>query len=265
MNMKFKLRQLKELTVYNILILYTLLFHSKRVENIKDYRNSLITYFNTETLETSRGKVRRNKWGSFKIPEKYKEQFNTLVSDIGWVFTTPIRNYGVIGYPSLTIDNPGIRVNQLDIFNIYYDVNLFIQKYRKFNTSFDIWLCTSSQFSFKNVITEIMIWDNYYVAMPFGKFIGETRINNSIYRIYSGYIDKSNENLKIDGWNYICFMKVDRVNTNVINIKQILHYLMQKHLIHPNLFISRIEFGNEVYNASGELKLNKLEYNLLTH
>lgn len=253
MNFKFKLRQIKEN------ILYAFRFLKSKLD-ISDLELIGSPYYSIEHLKMSNYTVKRNMWGKFKIREKHLSDFRIKINSSGWVFETPSKNYGVIGYPSITFDDNPIEIRDIKSYRITYFSDLLIEANRKFNTSFDFWVGREATFSFPNVTHEIMIWDNYFVAMPFGKFRGEVKLSHRTYRVYSGYIDKSTENLGTLGWTYIAFLAVDRTDNSDIDMVEVFDFLTEKGLVKSDSYLLRSEFGNEVYNATGEFKISRFKY-----
>lgn len=260
MNIKFTLRQLKEKVIYQVSFFINLL------RNIKGSKSCKFTdtegYTDDTIIISEKGITKSNMWGMFKIPSKYKQDYTQYIKSDGWIFCTPFRNYGVIGYPSITYDNNPTKVSNIDTHVVEYESSLEIEKNRKFNTSFDFWLSTEDKFAFPSITHEVMIWDNYFVSMPFGKFRSEVVIGGNLYRVYSGYIDKSIENLGTNGWEYICFLNVNRKESNVVDVKVFLYYLISNGYITTDHYLVRSEFGNEVYNASGKFNIDKFNVNI---
>ena len=206
--------------------------------------------------------IRANMWGLFKVPEKYRYDFDIWISKKGWVFETPKKNFGVIGYPAIIFQQESRRIGDIKKYTIEYNSDLKVDKYRKFNTSFDFWIGSKPHFDFPNIQCEIMIWDNYFVAKPFGKFRGIFELNNQKYLMYSGWIDKSKENLGVDGWNYIAFIKVNRTEANSLDIKEVLDILISRGDISKESYLVQGELGNEVFNANGVFTLGGLEVDM---
>lgn len=255
MNIKFHFRQFWEH------ILYLLRFFRKRVK-LEDLIKYNPRYRDQEGLDLENYKVRRNMWGSFKLPYEKLKDFKTWIGEEGWVFQAPSKNYGVIGYPNLIFQEEPIKISDIFEYYVSYFTKGTVEKYRKFNTSFDFWLGKEPTFHFPHVTHEVMVWDDYFVAKPFGKFIEEVNLSGNRYRVYSGYIDKSNEELGVDGWNYTAFLKVDRTWYNTLNVRDVLWYLQDKGILTYDAYLLRCEFGNEIYNASGKMKIISFWSNL---
>lgn len=238
----FHLRQLKEKVQYFLKFLY------KRKLVFLRASHSHNAYIYLDNYH-----IKANPWGEFKIPSKYRHQFKTHINKNGWMFNTPSRNYGVIGYPSITFHNLPMRILDIELFNVLYAMNLEVEKYRKYNLSFDFWIGSKPSFQWPNIVHEVMVWEDYFVAMPFGKYKETIQLGGKDYRVYTGYIDKSSENLGIPGWQYTALLRVERTCANTIDVAQILRYLMAKDLINPEHYLLRSEIGNEVYNANGNL------------
>lgn len=259
MSIRYKFRELKELIIYHLNYIFTLF--NKRISIVELFKQGM-DYTLDGSIRLKYYLVKSNMWGSFKIPDKYENKYGQFINKSGWIFETPRRNYGVIGYPSITYHNEGIKISDIETYTVSYNSTLDVEKYKKINTSFDFWINKENTFGFPTTVQEIMIWDYYFVSKPFGKYMGDVNLNNQKYRLYVGYIDKSVENLGVDGWNYICFLKVDRVTKNTLDIKYVLDYLSENLLISKNDYLVRSEFGNEIYNASGKFNINEFSYHL---
>lgn len=258
--MKFTFRQLKEQVIYHISYVIGLITGRKLMGFYKSVGEE---YHDIDRIVLDDNSiVKSNKWGMFKIPEKFKSDYMQFIGPKGWIFCTPSKNYGVIGYPSITYHNNPIMISDIKSYQVTYDSTIEIEKNRRFNTSFDFWLSKNDTFSFPTITHEIMIWDNYFVSKPFGKYKGEINVNGNKYRIYIGYIDKSSENLGVDGWMYICFLNINRTESNKIDIKKMLDYLINNGHLSKEHYLLRSEFGNEIYNASGHFTINDLQYNI---
>lgn len=217
-------------------------------------------YFESVALNFPKYQVKSNMWGTFKL--KTGLPVYAAVKEDGWYFRAPSKNRGVIGYPSITFNNTPIKVKDVFNYTPQYTSWLSVERYRKFNTSFDFWLGKEPEFSFPDVTHEVMVWDNYFVALPFGKFKEEVKIGEHLYRVYTGYIDKRAENLGVDGWHYTAFLKVNRCESNTLDVKRVLDYLVEEQIIDVNSYLLRSEFGNEVYNATGKMEILDFSYTL---
>lgn len=210
-------------------------------------------YLESVALNFPEYQVKSNMWGTFKL--KTGLPVYAAIKSDGWYFRAPSKNTGVIGYPSITFDDTAIKVKDIFNYTAQYTSLLSVEKYRKFNTSFDFWVGKGTEFSFPVVTHEIMVWDNYFVAFPFGKFKEEVKIGEHLYRVYMGFIDKSEENLGVDGWHYTAFLRVNRGESNTLDVKRVLDYLVEEKVIDADSHLLRSEFGNEVYNATGKMEI----------
>lgn len=256
--MGFKLRRLLELVKYYIFYLYGLLFNKKI--NIFDFFD--ISKYQDKLFIDNDYRVKNNKWGTFKISDSKKKDYKQLIKKDGWILNTPYKNYGVIGYPSLIYDYKKIKISNILNHGVYYNFDLYKEKNKKYNLSFDFWINSKNKFDFKTMTNEIMIWEDYFVSHPFGKFHSEVKVNGQVYRVYEGFIDKSSENLGTKGWNYICFLKVSRTNGNTVDVSKFLDYLIKSELIDENNYLVRSEIGTEVYNGSLRLNVDEFDYRI---
>lgn len=201
--------------------------------------------------------INNNKWGQWKIKNQ-KIPYSQYITSNGWRFLTPTKNYGVIGYPAIK-KNISLKLSNLRILDINWKLKLYLKK-RRYNVSFDFWLLNSQEWKWSNVKHEIMVWEDYFISKPFGKKIGRCVMDGIEYDVFTGYIDKTKENLEIDGWTYTCFKrrKPQRKTekSGILNIEKCIHFLRQFEIISyeeysQSLYLHSIELGTEVFNSDG--------------
>lgn len=212
--------------------------------------------------------IHNNKWGEYKLNKRRYTQNNLKpisenINKFGWEFSPVINAKGVLGYPSIMTGGGGwgnvvesqdfpVKIKDIETLKVYYDV-LLVTDELKFNLAFDLWIMNGSK-----RVCEIMIWEDYNIAMPHGKKKGKILE----YNVYSDYMDRTHDLGPGEGWEFIALMRENKSHSDVINIKQILNELTTKGLIKLewlNYDIPGIEFGTEVYNSSGVCIVNKFD------
>jgi len=207
--------------------------------------------------------VLNNKWGKWKL--KKQERYNQALFEdgtkIGWEYITPNKNRGVIGYPELFIGKSPFggdttneyfpkKIDDINILEATYDVSMYVEP-KKYNLTFDLWVTKDGGISH-----EIMIWEDRNVAMPAGKFIKEVKTCSGIYRMYHTYMDRSKENLGTPGWYFTAFVRKEGIRSNTVNLKEFIYIMLIEGVLDETDYISTVEFGNEIYNASGYTIIN---------
>jgi hypothetical protein len=206
--------------------------------------------------------LKNNLWGASKV-KKGTPKLCTFKKDnfFGWKWEVPNKASGVIGYPALQLGNSPFRkittiknnlpvqISKIENLEVTYDFETKV-KHKKFNLAFDIWL-TNKQFSTKeNIITEIMIWENYNSFTSYGKKQETIITPFGSYAVYVGYL----KNPKFgQDWQYIAFVldKNQRRNKATVNVGYFLNYLVKNNLISKKDYLATLELGNEIGNSSG--------------
>lgn len=111
----------------------------------------------------------------------------------------------------------------------------------KGNTSFDIWITSSSSPNQSNITREIMIWTQNYGQQPGGSKIASVNIDNVNFDFY-----KADWN-----WTYLAFVIKDNLNYQTVNIHKFLEYLISNGYIKNDEYLASVEFGNEIIEGFG--------------
>jgi hypothetical protein len=240
--------------------------------NIDDKRMFVSGMAYNSQFDFQSSKVLNNKWGEWKL-KKDEKYIQTLFEDgnrIGWEYTTPNKNRGVIGFPELFIGKSPFggestneyfpkKIDDINILNATYDVSMYVEP-KKYNLAFDLWVTKEGKNQTSDITHEIMIWEDRNVSMPAGKFMGEVNTSSGVYRMYHTYMDRTSENLGTPGWNFTAFVRKNRRRSGTVNLKEFIYLMLINDMIDENHFVSTVEFGNEIYNACGYTIVN--EYNL---
>ena len=230
--------------------------------------SSLIPY---ETYETNGVRIINNKWGEYKLKkgEDYQQIIYYKNNKFGWSYSTPKGDRGVIGYPEVLIgqspwggdttnDYFPIKIKDINTLKSSYNVTMHIQP-KMYNLSYDLWFTKNSEISVKNISHELMIWEDRNVSKPGGKYITKIKLKSGTYKLYHEYMDRKSENLGVNGWNYTAFIRMDRRRSGNIDLKEFIVEMLNRGYITKDEFLTSVEFGNEVCNASGLTILNKYD------
>lgn len=254
----------KELIIYHLNYVWRLIV-GRRKKDFSHYQAPFNTTPQTTTLflMNPRFMVHNNMWGVFKLEKTNRvDEYIQGINANQWIFKTPNKNHGVIGYPNILIlDHVGTVEQSLEKnYVVKYDYTLDLEKYKKYNLAFDMWLQFTQTWELKRTVNEIMIWEDYFVAKPAGRKIGQVYHDGSWYSIFHGWIDKSKEpNSQINGWYLTTFVREKRRTKGSISISFFMNELRNRELVGSKLFLNQIELGTEVYNATGVVTVNELE------
>jgi len=225
-----------------------------------------------ETSETNGVRIINNKWGVNKLKkgEIYDQALYCKGNRFGWVYSTQRGDRGVIGYPEVLIGQSPwggettneyfpIVIKNIKTLESSYDVTMYVQP-KMYNLAYDLWFTKTIESSAKNITHELMIWEDRNVSKPGGKYITTVKLSSGTYKLYHEYMDRESENLGVSGWNYTAFIRMDRRRDGNIDLKEFIAEMLNRGYITETEFLTSVEFGNEVCNASGLTIVNK--YNL---
>jgi hypothetical protein len=230
--------------------------------------SSLVPY---QTLEENGIRIVNNKWGEYKLKsgEHYDQVIYFKNNKFGWSYSTPKNDRGVIGYPEVLIGQSPwggettneyfpIKIKNVKTLESSYNVTMYVQP-KMYNLAYDLWFTKNSEISAKNISHELMIWEDRNVSRPGGKYINTVKLSSGTYRLYHEYMDRQSENLGVSGWNYTAFIRMDRRRNGNIDLKEFIQEMLNRGYITEDEFLTSVEFGNEVCNASGLTIVNKYE------
>jgi xyloglucan-specific endo-beta-1,4-glucanase len=257
--------RLKEITIgYN--------YNYRKDIAIKDSLFLLSSLLPAETSETNGVRIINNKWGVNKLKkgEIYDQALYCKGNRFGWVYSTQRGDRGVIGYPEVLIGQSPwggettneyfpIVIKNIKTLESSYDVTMYVQP-KMYNLAYDLWFTKTIESSAKNITHELMIWEDRNVSKPGGKYITTVKLSSGTYKLYHEYMDRESENLGVSGWNYTAFIRMDRRRDGNIDLKEFIAEMLNRGYITETEFLTSVEFGNEVCNASGLTIVNK--YNL---
>lgn len=124
----------------------------------------------------------------------------------------------------------------------------------RYNTALDIWLCSEAVpippgKANSNTIVELMIWFEHTETQGF-PVTDTVKVGDETWDLYF-----------IEGIpSYIAFLSKSQSFSKNLNIKEFLIYLEDNGYISSGLYLSAIEFGNEIWSGSGYMKVN--DYNI---
>ncbi|MEJ2194262.1 MAG: hypothetical protein P8X73_05315 [Ignavibacteriaceae bacterium] len=207
--------------------------------------------------------ISNNVWG--KGTETNYEQCiyyksNNTQTEIGWNWDWPgtgdVRAYPEIIFglkPWSTESTSPLLPAQINSNSIILKFTGTAKAIGQWNLAYDIWLTNSKTPTAENVTHEIMIWMHKTNSItPAGTFRETITINGNNFALWV------NENHN-DSWTYIAFV-TDTTKLSVsLDLNAFIDYLITNSYVSPNLFISGIEFGTEIFEGKGNVVLSEYE------
>jgi len=204
-----------------------------------------------------------NKWGEYKLKEGdiYEQYIVKKENIFGWTYYPPKRNRGVVGFPEIFIGKSPwggdatnskfpAQINKISDLGASYNIQMYCQP-KKYNLVFDLWFTHCNDIKPQNISHELMIWEDRNIAMPAGSYKKTVKLSTGTYKIYSGFMDRSDEKLGTKGWYFTAFVRKQRRRRGEVNLKEVINVMLDSGLISPSDYLCTIEFGNEIYNSVG--------------
>ncbi len=155
--------------------------------------------------------------------------------------------------PSTTTRLPR-QIKTISKLKVDYDIESDITGTH--NLAFDNWICTENTPHPGNIRFEFMIWEDYHNMTPFGDLIDEVTTSNGVYKFYKGEPDWEPAG---SNWTYICFQRVSPRTSGIVDVDEILDYLVSHGHVSQDFYLSSLEIGNESANCKGSTIVKKFD------
>ena len=204
-----------------------------------------------------------NVWG--KDTETNYEQciyykLNNTQREFGWNWDWP-GNGNVRAYPEIifglkpwSTESTSLSLPaQINSNNIKLKFSCTAAAIGQWNLAYDIWLASSKTPIPENVTHEIMIWMHQTIPItPAGIYRETITINDNNFALW---VNENHNN----SWVYIAFVTDVTKLTATLDLNAFMDYLITNSYVSPDLFISAIEFGTEIFEGKGNVVLSEYE------
>jgi hypothetical protein len=204
-----------------------------------------------------------NVWG--KVSETNYEQCIYYESknnqtEMGWNWDWP-GNGNVRAYPEIifglkpwsTESTSALLPTQVNIKSITLKYASTASAIGQWNLAYDIWLTNSMTPTPENVTHEIMIWMHTTDSItPAGTKRGTITIGGNNFDLW---VSENHNN----SWTYIAFVTETTRLSATLHLNEFMNYLITNDYVSPELFISGIEFGTEIFEGIGNVSLSEYD------
>jgi len=112
-----------------------------------------------------------------------------------------------------------------------------------YNLAFDCWINAGTSISKENILTEVMVWEDWSNLNPVGQMKERLESPYGTYEVWEG--------TTTEGWNCLTFRKVPPASDGDIDLHWFLKYLIAKGVIQDTQILASVEFGNEIGKGTG--------------
>ncbi len=185
---------------------------------------------------------------------------NNIQTEIGWNWDWP-GNGSVRAYPEIIFGlKPWSTESTSTLLPAQINSNQITLKYSgtasaigQWNLAYDIWLTNSITPTPENITHEIMIWMHKTNSIsPAGTNRGTITIGGDNFDLW---INESHN----DSWTYIAFVSDTTRLSATLDLNAFMDYLISYEYVSPDLFISGIEFGTEIFEGIGNITLSEYD------
>ena len=223
------------------------------------------------TINVGEIKVENNVWNTANLADGSYSQcvYSYEQGDLqlaGWQWEYPDNARGVNAYPQLIYGfkpwQPPSTTQKLP--RKLADISRLKGRYEAevdrndgdYNLAFDNWINASANITPQNIQFEFMIWEDANNLVPFGDFQEVVNTSNGIYRFYMGEPDWEPAGTN---WTYLAFQRTSNRSQGVVDIDELLTYLINAGIVSEESYLASLELGNEVGNSTGQTIIKAFE------
>ncbi len=187
----------------------------------------------------------------------------------GWDWRFPESARGVIAYPQLIYGwkpwQPASttrllprEIVSIERLKVTYEVQVN-KTDGPYNLAFDNWINASASVNPGNIQFEFMIWEDASELVPFGAFQGEVTTTHGTYQFFRGEPDWEPPG---SNWTYLAFRRTEPRNKGIVDVDELLTYLVESGVVPAESYLAAVEFGNEVGGSSGQTVVKTFDVDL---
>lgn len=274
-------KNIKYITFFCILFYYScsskLLLNDSPIEFNLLKNNHTNKICNEGSIDLDSFLLVNNQWGKSKIKNGKLEictYYNQKNKTIGWEWFSPEKSFGVVAFPEIWYGTSAWQTDENFIKNkdnyfprtigeikklkSEYQSLINIYSAKKYNLCYDIWIHQNERTIKNNIVCELMIWEDYYKFSPFGKRKEIISFSFGDYYLYEGILNKKEINAN---WKYVCFQRKEKRRSGIVNIQEVLQFMIMRNIVKSENAVSSVEFGTEILNSSGSIYINHYTLN----
>ncbi|MEI7694282.1 MAG: hypothetical protein WCI64_01355 [Chlorobium sp.] len=129
-----------------------------------------------------------------------------------------------------------------------------LQANGRYNVAYDLWLTEGAQATIPAIRVEIMVWvEAAGNVQPYGVLQEET----PDYWLYVGMPENERH------WSCYSFKLKKHLVSATVDLRELIQYLVSKKSISPDLYLADVEFGTEIWDGKGEMKINNYQVSVV--
>jgi len=184
----------------------------------------------------------------------------------GWAWNWPGIRFNVLAYPNIiygknpwlpsTSPDLPLRIDEIKCLEAKFDVIQLGSG--KGNLSFDLWITDDPSSQPSDITHEIMIWLSHDGFWPAGSRVDTINIEGNEIGLWRKDNHKPSDDYQ---WTFLGFVYQSDLLEGSINIREFLHFLVEKGYISSEGYLAGIQLGNEIVSGHGKSLIRNYEIN----
>jgi len=158
-------------------------------------------------------------------------------------------------YSSSTTTNLPRQINSITTLKVNYEVESDVEG-GGYNLAFDNWITASPLSTPEDIRFEFMIWEDSKNLTPFGDYLATVNTTNGSYKLFKG---EPTWEPPGTNWTYLAFKRTTGRTQGVVDVDEMLNYLVNNGIVPANYYLASLELGNEVTSGRGFTVVKKFE------
>jgi hypothetical protein len=131
-----------------------------------------------------------------------------------------------------------------------------------YNMAFEFWVVSKTPAFRRDITHEVMIWNANNGMLPAGSYYDEVSFGGIKYDVFYGKNHGDASGGSLNKWDYIAFEAHTPVLSGPLNLSQFIDYLIEEGILNNSLYITTIEFGNEIVQGTGNAEIRDYKVNI---
>jgi len=154
-----------------------------------------------------------------------------------------------------TTSNLPVRISDFSEMKINYDAIIDAND-GNYLLSFNNWISYSPSVDLPSIEFDFEIWEKTQNLAPSQDYQADVTTTNGVYKFYMGapgWIPHEAD------WKVLTFVRSEGRQSGIVDIDELLEYLVNEGIVSSDSYLASIEFGNELCNTTGSCIVKEFE------
>jgi hypothetical protein len=146
--------------------------------------------------------------------------------------------------------------------NVSINFNVNLRATGIYNMAFEFWVVSKVPAASTDITHEVMIWNKTSGMTPAGTRKGKVTFDGVTYDVYQRVNHGDASGANANKWSYIAFQARKPILNGPLNVSNFINYLIDKGILNRTLYVTTMEFGNEIIQGSGKTEISNYSVNI---